>query len=298
MVGEKMSKDKETTKIVWVVLAIAIILLASSIAISLLSYSVLEKANKERIKTIVATETKTLTVGSVGPSIRTLEEPKTMVKPILAATKEIRKITVIGTGSVTSKPEIAVISISVVTRANEASEAQRLNANKMNNIIKALKNAGIKEEQIETTGFSLQPIYEYDKPGKKSIIVGYECRNSIKVTMEELDKVGEMADLAVNSGANKISSIVFSLRDETVKNLMLKALEKAVKNAESKAKTIAEAAGVKLIGPVSMNVGEYAPYPRYAEVIVGAVTKEPTPIVAPKELSVTISVSMVYEFTL
>ncbi len=203
-------------------------------------------------------------------------------------------LTVSGSGTATSKPEVVIISIGVVTRGETASEAQSLNAEKMSKVINALKEIGVKEDQIETISYSLRPVYEYNKVRGRSVLVGYECTNNIKVTLEELDKAGEVVDAAVSAGANKVLYITFSLKPETREKLMLEALAKAVGNAKAKAEAIAKAAGITLVGPVNISIGGiWMPTTRYEA--TGDLTIK-TPIIAPEELSVTVTVTITYEF--
>lgn len=209
-------------------------------------------------------------------------------------TIEGKTITVSGTGTAASKPEVVIVYLSVITRDETASNAQLLNAEKMSNVIKALKNAGVNEEQIETTRYSLEPIYEYDEKIRRSVLVGYQCVNTIKVTLEELNMVGKIVDIAVLAGVNEVLSIAFSLKEETIEKLRLEALAKAVEDAKIKAETVAKAAGVRIIGPKRIDIGGYV-FPISYEVMKAPPVPE-TPIISPKELTVSMSVNIVYEF--
>jgi len=211
--------------------------------------------------------------------------------------EQVKTINVVGVGTVKAKPDRAVVSLSVVTRGNTAVEAYQLNTEKMNGVIAALKEAGIPENRMETTGYSLNPVRSYPKD-EEPVIVGYECRNSLKVTLEDLGMVGEVIDRGIKAGANQVSSVSFTLSEESKEKLRFEALSLAVKDAKAKAETIAEAAGVTLIGPTSISLSSIPTPPMpvvYKEAaLVGAAA--PPQIVAPEELSVTVNVSMVYEF--
>lgn len=211
-----------------------------------------------------------------------------------STTVEGKTITVSGTGIAASKPEIAIVYLSVITRDEGASNAQLLNAEKMNKVIEALKSFGVKEEQIETTRYSLEPIYEYNENLRKSVLVGYQCVNTIKVTLEELNKVGKIIDVAVLAGVNEVSSITFSLKKETEEKLKLEALNKAVEDAKIKAETVAKAAGVKIIGPKRIDIGGYVSPISYE--VKAAPPVPETPIISPQELTVSMSVYIIYEF--
>ncbi|MEM2050447.1 MAG: SIMPL domain-containing protein [Thermoproteota archaeon] len=211
------------------------------------------------------------------------------------AEQQAKTISVTGTGVVKAKPDRAVLSLTVVTQAESAGEAISENADKMDRVIKAVRTIGILENQTETSAYSLTPIWEYPKEGGSPRIVGYTCSNTIRVTVKNLNRVGEVIDTGVKAGANQVSSLQFTISDEAMRQLGLNALSLAVKDASSKASTIAVAAGVKLVGPVSISLSGYSPYVRsYAfESVMGSVT---TPIISPEEVSITVSVSAIYEF--
>lgn len=211
------------------------------------------------------------------------------------AEQQVKTISVTGTGVVKARPDRAVLSLSVVTQAESAGEAISENADKMERVIKAVRTIGILENQTETSEYSLTPIWEYPKEGGSPWIVGYTCSNTIRVTVKNLNRVGEVIDTAVTAGVNQVSSLQFTISDEAMRQLGLNALSLAVKDASSKASTIAAAAGVTLVGPVSISLSWYSPYVKsYAfESAMGRVT---TPIISPEEISVTVSVSAIYEF--
>jgi len=206
-----------------------------------------------------------------------------------------RTISLTGVGTARVKPDRAVFSLTVVTQSSTANEAQSENAERMNSVIKALRDLGLSENQTKTTGYSLNPIWVYPKEGGEPSIVGYTCTNTVEVTVKDLDKVGEVIDAGVSAGANQISSIKFTISEELSKQLELSALELAVKDAETKAKTIAAAAGLELLKPISISLSSYIPtvYRSYEMANLGT----STPVLAPEEVSVTVTVSVVYEFS-
>ena len=81
-------------------------------------------------------------------------------------------ITVSGTGVVKVKPDTADISFSVETKGKTNSEAQAENAKVTDSVKKALKNFGINEENIITSGYSVYPDYYYDSDTKEDKITG------------------------------------------------------------------------------------------------------------------------------
>ena len=209
---------------------------------------------------------------------------------------EAKTINVVGVGTAKGKPDRAILTFSVIARGETATEAYQDNAEKINSVIATLKEAGIAEEQMETVGYRLNPIYRHPK-GEEPTIAGYECRSSLKVTLTSLEGVGEIIDRAVKAGANQVSSVSFTLSEEERERLKAEALSLAVKDAKGKAETIARAAGISLVGPKSISLTS-TPTPIIYRKALAEAAPVPTPlqIIPPEELSVTVTVSVVYEF--
>lgn len=206
-----------------------------------------------------------------------------------------RTISLTGVGTAKAKPDRAIFSFTVVTQSSTAKEAQRENAERMNGVVGALKELGLAENQTKTTGYSLYPMWVYPKEGGEPSIVGYTCSNTLEVTLKNLEDIGAVIDAGVSAGANQISSITFTISEGLSRQLELVALEKAVKDAEAKANIIATAAGLELVKPVSISYGSYIPTSvrSYEMANLGA----STPVLAPEEVSVTVTVNVVYEFS-
>lgn len=160
-------------------------------------------------------------------------------------------ITVTGTGSVLVVPSIAHIRLAVVTRNASLEEAQQQNNESMTNVIRAIVNEGVPRESIQTTSFSARPIYDY--VDGKQIFETFEVRNEITITLEDLDRLGEIIDLAINQGANEVVSVTFSVDDP--ENFYEEALTLALRNAESKAEVMAQELGVSL-NPIPTKITE------------------------------------------
>ncbi|HOQ17165.1 MAG TPA: SIMPL domain-containing protein [Defluviitaleaceae bacterium] len=168
---------------------------------------------------------------------------------VVKAETGINKITVRGEGVIKVKPDMAYITLGVRTENKDAKQAQKENANKMNQVIAAVKNMGIDEKDIQTSGYSVYPQYDYEsKTGER--IVGYTVTNTISVTVRDISKVGELLDLAVKEGANLSGGIQFSVSD--TEKYYNEALKQAIKNAQGKAAAIGEALGVVIKAPVSV----------------------------------------------
>lgn len=151
-------------------------------------------------------------------------------------TQKSRVITVNGNGEISVAPNFAEIRIEVVTQSEDLTEAQRENANKMNQVIQALLSLGIFREDIQTSSFSVFP--QYDFVDGRQVFRGYEVTNALTVKIRNINQVGIVIDTAIRNGANRISSLEFKLDNENL--YYNQALQIALYNAVEKARTIAE----------------------------------------------------------
>ncbi|GAG34302.1 unnamed protein product, partial [marine sediment metagenome] len=108
-------------------------------------------------------------------------------------------ITVMGTGKVYAKPDLALTSFSVVTEKKTVAEAVEENTGKMNAIISLMKEEGVEEKDLKTTTFNIYPRYEYHReaeigiwpsPEGKRVLVGYEVRQTLEVKIRNIEKIG------------------------------------------------------------------------------------------------------------
>lgn len=225
-----------------------------------------------------------------------------------------RSISVSGTYTVKVAPDIAYIDIAVRTFNVDAIKAQDENKNKMNRVMDQLKKLGIQEKDIRTVDYRIQPRYEWTnieiknnqgtiESKREQILVGYEVINNIKVTVNDLQKIGTILDLTVKEGINEANNITFDLSEATKTAKYLEALKGAVKNGEEKAKTIAGLYGISLSVPSVINESEaYFPSPiRYTgleKASGGGVAYNEgssTPI-SGGEMEIRANVSIIYEY--
>jgi uncharacterized protein YggE len=191
------------------------------------------------------------------------------------------QIRVTGRATVSEKPEQASVDVGVVTEAKEAREAARLNAEKLDAVLAALRSALGSSVKLETVSYSLNPVYRYPEPRAEPILTGYSASNVVRVQELALDKVGEVIDLATSSGANSVSNIVFGLRDEAAAKA--RALREAAIDAKAKADALADALGVQVLGILSVSEGEpdvIRPMPAYRAELAMAKADAPTPVEA------------------
>lgn len=164
------------------------------------------------------------------------------------------QIAITGEGIVYSTPDIAEVSVGVTSQAVTVADAQKENTEKMNEVISAVKSAGVAEKDVKTANYSIYPKYEWKAELKKSELAGYTVSQSLNVKIRDTKKVSEILKVATQKGVNKIGDLQFSV-DEP-ERLKVEAREKAIKNAKQKAEMLAGQLGVKLDKVVSFSESE------------------------------------------
>ena len=169
-----------------------------------------------------------------------------LTSPVLAdENNNLSVINVSGQGTVKVAPDRATVSLAVITEAQTARQAQLDNAQRVNKVMQALTNRGISEQDIKTKNYNLRPNYVYlDKEAPK--VVSYSVQNEINVNVKNTDQVGNILDIAVDSGINQVNSINFYVEND--QSLKVQALQKAVADARAKADVLAAALGKKIVG--------------------------------------------------
>jgi uncharacterized protein len=170
-------------------------------------------------------------------------------------------IAVTGQGEAAVAPDMAILSLSVMREAPTAREALDEANAAMREVIAAMREEGVESRDLQTSGLSINPRYVYPERSSEEgpRIVGYQVSNTLTVRVRDIERVGEVLDLSVTLGVNQGGSIVLTNDDPAA--ALEDARSEAVKNARSKAETLAEAAGVRL-GRV-MSISEQTRMPEF-----------------------------------
>lgn len=169
-----------------------------------------------------------------------------LAAPPPSAAQDERRIVVTGTGEAEAPPDMATIGIGVETQADEAAAALAENGTRMQALIDALAAEGIAAEDMQTSRLGLGPVWSNARTeeGGPPRIVGYRAENQLSVRVRDIDRAGAVIDALAAAGANRVSSIDFSVTNP--KPLQDAALKDAVADARAHARLIAESAGVTL----------------------------------------------------
>ncbi len=217
--------------------------------------------------------------------------------PAFAQQAPTPSISLQGTGTVSTAPDMATITSGVVTQAKTAREALDQNNQAMSKLVEVIKSAGIEDKNIQTSGFRVEPQYVYsdqrDQNGytKPPEIVGYQVTNNVTVEVHKLDALGGVLDQMVTAGSNSINGISFGVDDPAA--TLDAARKSAVEDARHKAELYADALGLTL-GPVisvSENGGN-VPQPFAVKAMAMDARAESVPVqTGEMDYSVTVSVS-------
>ncbi len=163
-------------------------------------------------------------------------------------------ITVDGKGEVFAKPDIASFNFSVISKEADAASAQSRAGESMNAIVDYLKSKGVEEKDIKTTGYYLNPRYEYPEttctqwgcpPAGEPKLVGYEVSQSIDVKVRKTEDAGVLIAGVGEFGATNVGGLNFTIDDE--EKYKSEARELAIADAKAKAKVLADELGVHIV---------------------------------------------------
>ena len=191
-------------------------------------------------------------------------------------------------------PDMATINLGVQNDAPTAAEALKANGARMNQVLAALKKAGVAERDIQTSNLNLnaQYVYEQNQPPK---LTGYQASNQVTITVRDLSKLGAAVDATVGAGANTVNGISFGLANPQAAEDAAR-LE-AVKALQAKAELYGRATGYKAVRLVNLSEGggySPAPPPMPMYAMAKREMSDATSIAA-GELRVRIDVSAVFE---
>ncbi len=209
----------------------------------------------------------------------------------IVVTSGTEGIHVPGEATVAIVPDMATVMTGVQTRGATAAEAQTENTRLMTAVIAQIKALGVNDRDIQTSGLSISPTASRDGTG----ITGYVVTNQVSVTVRDLSRVGQILDATVRAGANTAGGIRFGLSNPVAAREQ--ATAEAVKDAQRRATTIANAAGVRL-GPIVSITDETAgmPSPVAAPRLAMAAEMAAVPV-SPGEVDVTGRVRVVFSIS-
>jgi len=214
-------------------------------------------------------------------------------QPAAPAPSLPRTITVVGEGTVATQPDIAQVQVGVEVKGDNAQEASAEAAETMDAILAALEKAGVATRDIQTTGYNIWVEQRMGPDGMATDRVIYHVSNNVRVTVRDLDAVGDVLDAAIAAGANNIYGVNFSV--DNPDEIMAAARAKAAEDALARAEELAILHGVALGEVVSVSevIGS-ATIQAYDSVNVSMELVSAAGPIAPGEMKMTGRLQVVY----
>lgn len=206
------------------------------------------------------------------------------------------KITVQGTGKVKVMPDEAVLSFSVSDIKDNASAARDSVEKKVSGFISALEPLKLNKDQILADNLTVYPKYSYQDG--KSVLEGYNAYRSVKITVDNLELIPKVTDLALASGINEVSGFEYQIKD--IEGVKKEAAKLAIKDAKEKAQLLADGFEVKIASPCDLQfteTGSFMPYRNRMLMASAAVADNaPEADYEIQEITVTSQVNAVFSF--
>lgn len=225
-----------------------------------------------------------------------------------------RTVIVSNTGEVADDPDMAVLRAGVESRADTAPEARDEIATKAEELVDALVEYGIGEDDITTQRYYIRDridrrAMEEDgvRPGDPDVdeadYTYYQGSHSFEIEIHDVDAVGEAIDVAIDAGADDVGRVTYTLSDDKREELREEALRQAIDGARSEADTIAEEVGAEIVEArvVDASEGRISPITRDVSMVAEEPQATPAPDDSPRtgietgEVTVTAEVRVQYE---
>lgn len=195
-------------------------------------------------------------------------------------------IEVSASGDVETDPDRAVATIGVEASGDTADEVRDDLVEGADRLRETFAGLDIPEENVRTSRYNIR---------ERGQGTGFEGSHSFAVEVDDVDRIGEVIDAAVDAGADDVGRVNFTLQPETRAALRNEALDDALSNADAEAEHIAANRGVEITGTRSVSTNDVRLRPvRYdaAEADDAASTE-----IDSGPVTVTAAVTVVYGFS-
>ncbi|NUC73265.1 SIMPL domain-containing protein [Haloterrigena sp. SYSU A558-1] len=201
------------------------------------------------------------------------------------------EIAVTASGDVEAEPDRAVVTAGVQASGESADAVTDELATGADDLRETFADLGIPPEDVEEGQYRVHPERERDAEG-------FEGAHSFEVTITDVDRVGEVIDVAIEAGADDVGRVNFALQAETRATLRRDAIDAALATADEEAAHVADNRNVDLEGTTAVTTADVRVRPVEGHLASGDAAAEaapPTEIEA-DPVSVSASVTVTYAF--
>ena len=195
------------------------------------------------------------------------------------ALTRLSTVSITSTSTTEVRADRLSVTLGVETNGTTAQGTVSENANLTSQVVSALRGLGIAEDRIETSSYSVSPIYEYVQPAEPCIqiyppppgcetrqeIIGYRATNTVTVTLdvpffqaatETVPDVnaGQVIDAAIGAGANRVDSVTFFVSPNRQEEIRGNLIGEAIINARQRADIAAETLQMRITGVSSAEI--------------------------------------------
>jgi len=161
---------------------------------------------------------------------------------ILTDSSQENTISVTGESERFVVPDTASISFSMTRKSKDLSEATDSVNSRMKELLSSLKSDGVKESDIKTTGYNVNPQYVYTD--RKQVFDGYRVTQSVQIKIKDLDNVNSVVTKIGEIQVDNVSGLSFFIDND--QEIQEELREEAIKDAKKKAAKLARDLGIDL----------------------------------------------------
>jgi uncharacterized protein YggE len=184
-------------------------------------------------------------------------------------------------GKFESAPDTANVNFTLSAQEAESAAAYKKASVAAEKVRQALRSNGIDPKTAELSGYSLQPVYEYNR-GVKAKLIGFRVTTSVNVKLKDFAKIGPLMTAFADIEETANQSVNYLL--EALDSAKEKAVEDAVKRVRTLAQVAATAGGRQLGELANATVDTYEVRPIvYGRAAMEMKSAAAQPLAAPTE---------------
>jgi hypothetical protein len=151
-------------------------------------------------------------------------------------------VSVVGEADMSISPDQVVFTFEVVTSDKDVPAAKVANDQRAARTLAAARGFDTSADDIQTDSLTISPKYTGAKdPRGEHILVGYEVKKRILITLKDLSKIDSFLSKVIEAGVNRVVEI--SIENSQMQKYQEQVRAMAVKNAQSKASAYAKQLG-------------------------------------------------------
>lgn len=170
-----------------------------------------------------------------------------------------RHVNVSGVGEASVIPDRARVRLGVTQLSPDLAAAESQVNTVVRTFLTEARALGLRDENVNTTGVSINPEYVWEEKDRSNRLVGYRVSRDIDVLVLDLNRLGDVVMRATKAGVNQVQPP--QLESSKAKEIQQQALVRAIQDAQARAKLAADTLGVKLGAVHSLSASEAGPQP-------------------------------------